>query len=83
MTRRFLPVALALAAAIPLAPARAQIRPGLHFARAADSFDGVNGVGGNLALRLRGFPVDLFLAGEYSSRTATTARPGEALRTST
>jgi hypothetical protein len=65
MTRRFLPVALALAAAIPLAPARAQISPGLHFARAADSFDGVNGVGGNLELRLRGFPVDLFLAGEY------------------
>lgn len=66
MTRGFLPVALAIAAAMPLAPeARAQISPGLHVARAADAFGGVNGIGGSLELRLRVLPVDLFFAGEY------------------
>lgn len=66
MTRRFLPVALALAGAMPLAPeARGQINPGLHVARAADSFDGVNGVGGSVELSLPVLPVDFFFAGEY------------------
>lgn len=66
MTRRFLPIALALAAAGPLAPeARAQIHPGLHVARAADAFGGVMGVGGSLELGLPVRRVDLFFAGEY------------------
>jgi len=34
-------------------------------ARAADSFGGVNGVGGNLQLHLPGTRFDLFFAGEY------------------
>ena len=66
MTRRLLPVALALAAAIPVASeGRAQINAGLHVARAAKSFDGVTGVGGSLELSLPVLPVDLVLAGEY------------------
>jgi hypothetical protein len=66
MTRRFFTVAFALAAALPLAPeARAQISPGLHVARAADSFDGVNGVGGSVELSLPVLPVSFVLAGEY------------------
>ena len=66
MTRRVLPVALVFAAVVPLAPeARAQISPGLHVARATDSFDGVNGVGGNLELRMPALPVAFVVAGEY------------------
>ncbi len=68
MTRRALPPALALAfAATLLLPAagHAQLKPGLHAARAADSFGGVNGVGGSLQLGLPVMPIDLFLAGEY------------------
>jgi len=66
MTRRVLSLALALAAVFSLPPqAHAQINPGLHVARATDSFGGVNGVGGSLQLSLPVLPVDLFLAGEY------------------
>ncbi|MGH8543052.1 MAG: hypothetical protein ACREX3_05340 [Gammaproteobacteria bacterium] len=66
MTRRSLSLALALAAVFSLPPeAHAQINPGLHVARAADSFGGVNGVGGSLQLSLPVLPADLFLAGEY------------------
>jgi hypothetical protein len=43
----------------------AQIKPGLHVARAPDSFGGVNGVGGSLQLNLAVLPVDFFFAGEY------------------
>lgn len=64
MTRRFL--SFALAALVLSAPAaQAQIIPGIHAARAAKSFDGVNGVGGNLLVGLSALPIDLFLAGEY------------------
>lgn len=66
MTRKFVPVGLALTAAMSFTPAaRAQISPGLHVARAADAFDGVNGVGGNLALTLPALPVELFFAADY------------------
>jgi hypothetical protein len=68
MIKRFLPIALplALAAASPLAPeAHAQIHPGFHLARAAKSFDGVNGVGGSVELRLPVLPVSFVVAGEY------------------
>jgi hypothetical protein len=66
MTSRFLPFVLALAAMVALAPgARAQISPGLHVARAADSFEGVNGLGGSLELRLPALPGALVVAGEY------------------
>ena len=66
MTRGFLSVALALAAVSSLAPeAHAQANPGLHVARATDSFGGVNGVGGSLRLGLPVLPLDLFFAGEY------------------
>jgi len=66
MTRGFLFLALALPAVFSLPPeAHAQVKPGLHLARAADSFGGVNGVGGSLQLSLPVLPVDLFLAGEY------------------
>ena len=42
MIRRFLAFAFALAAGCSHLEASAQIHPGLHMARAADSFDGVN-----------------------------------------
>ena len=66
MTRRFLSLALVVVAVLWLpTQAHAQINPGLHVARAADSFGGVNGVGGSLQLGLPVLPVDLFFAGEY------------------
>lgn len=66
MTRRVLPLTLALAAVCVLAAeASAQVKPGLHVARAADSFGGVNGVGGSVQLSLPVLPIDLFFAGEY------------------
>lgn len=43
----------------------AQIKPGLHVARATDSFDGVNGVGASVQVSVPVLPVDLFVAGEY------------------
>jgi hypothetical protein len=67
MTARFLFLPLlALGAGVFRAPeVHGQINPGLHLARAADSFGGVNGVGGSLQLSLPVLPVDLFFAGEY------------------
>lgn len=59
-----LPLALAAALTLPL-EARAQVRPGLHIARATDSFGGTNGVGGSLQFDLPTPTVDLFVAGEY------------------
>jgi len=66
MAHRILPLTLALAA-VSLVPAAAsaQIKPGLHAARAADSFGGVNGLGGSLQLSFPLLPLDLFFAGEY------------------
>jgi hypothetical protein len=64
---RFLPLAIVLAA-LPAhaAEAQAQIHPGVHVARAADSFGGgVNGVGASVEVGLPLLPVDLFVAGEY------------------
>lgn len=60
----FTGLALAVLLALPGAT-EAQVSPGLHVARAAKSFDGVNGVGGNLRVGLPVLPIDLFLAGEY------------------
>jgi hypothetical protein len=66
MTHRFLYLALVLAAGSSLPrEANAQIDPGVHVARAADSFDGVYGVGASVRLGLPLQPVDLFVAGEY------------------
>jgi hypothetical protein len=66
MIRRFLALAFVLVAMPALATeARAQIHPGLHVARAADSFGGVNGVGASVEVGLPLLPVDLFVAGDY------------------
>lgn len=66
MIRRFLPVALAVVLAATSAhEARAQLSPGVHVARAANTFDGVNGVGGSLELSFPLLPIDVFVAGEY------------------
>jgi len=66
MNRRFTVSAVAFAVLFSFdAQAHAQISPGLHVARAVDSFDGVNGVGGSVQLSLPGVPLDLFVAGEY------------------
>lgn len=60
----FLP--LCLAAVVSLAPeAHAQISPGVHLARASESFDGVTGIGGSLRVGLPLVPFSLFVAGEY------------------
>ena len=66
MTARSLLPALVLTALLSFAPeARAQIHPGVHVARAADSFGGVNGAGASVALGVPLVPVSLFVAGEY------------------
>lgn len=66
MTRQFRALVLGLAALFALpAVTQAQVKPGLHAARAADSYGGVNGVGGNLQVGLLAVPIDLFIAGEY------------------
>lgn len=67
MIRRIFPLLLGLAAVPVLASeAQAQINPGVHVARAADSFGGgVNGVGASLELTFPLLPVDLFVAGDY------------------
>ncbi len=43
----------------------AQIKPGLHVARATDTFEGVNGVGASVQVGLPVLPLKLFVAGEY------------------
>lgn len=66
MIRRALSLALASAALAAAAPqAQAQLNPGLHVARATDSFGGTNGVGGSVELSFPVFPIDIFLAGEW------------------
>lgn len=61
-----LSLTLALAAVLSLPPeVHPQINPGVHVARTAHSFGGVNGLGGSLRLSPRVLPVDLFFAGEY------------------
>jgi hypothetical protein len=66
MTHRSCHLILALALAGPLVPvSQAQLKPGLHAARAADSFGGVNGLGANLQLGLPLAPIQFLVAGEY------------------
>ncbi len=66
MIRRNACLAMALAALCAAAPeARAQLNPGIHVARATDSFGGTNGVGASVELSFPVFPIDLFVAGEY------------------
>jgi len=66
MIRRAACLALVPAALLAGAPeARAQLNPGIHVARATDTFGGSNGVGGSVELSFPVFPIDLFVAGEY------------------
>ena len=71
MNRRVLTLALALAAGLSLPPeVHAQINPGVHVARAADAFGGVNGLG---AAETGNQPVPLSAAPD--SFTPPTGRP--------
>lgn len=66
MIRRTLGVALILAAlGLGAAEVQAQLNPGIHVARATDSFGGANGVGASVELSFPVFPIDIFVAGEY------------------
>jgi hypothetical protein len=70
MIRRLLPLGIALLAVLATTDAaQAQLRPGIHVARAtargADVGGTTNGVGGSLELGLPLAPVDLFVAGDY------------------
>jgi len=70
MIRRILPFGLALLVALAATDTvQAQVRPGIHVARATSRGPEVggatNGVGGSLELGLPLAPVDLFLAGDY------------------
>ncbi len=66
MIRRLLSVGLALAAVLGAARgAQAQLRPGIHAARAHDVGGGANGVGGSLQVGFPLLPVDVFVAGDY------------------
>lgn len=66
MIRRVVGIQLALCALALSAPrAHAQVNPGIHVARAADSFGGTNGVGASVELSFPVFPLDVFVAGEY------------------
>lgn len=66
MTRRILSVSLVLLAlgALP-GSADAQVRPGIHVARAADFSGGANGVGASLLLSFPLMPVEVMVGGEY------------------
>ena len=58
--------ALVAAAWLGFAPAaQAQINPGLHVARAADTFGGSYGAGASLELSFPLLPIDVFVAGDY------------------
>jgi len=64
--RRAIGTVLTATALMVLAPeAQAQLKPGIHVARASDVFGGANGVGPSLELGLPLVPVDVFVAGEY------------------
>lgn len=70
MIRRLLPFGLAALALLATSDAaRAQLRPGLHAARAtsrgAEVGGATNGVGGSLEIGLPLAPVDVFVAGDY------------------
>ncbi len=70
MNRRLLPVGLALLAVVSsVGEAGAQLRPGIHAARASARGTNVggraNGVGGSLELSIPLVPVDVFVAGDY------------------
>jgi hypothetical protein len=67
MIRKILAITFFLSAtSVHATEAQAQIHPGVHVARAADSFGGgVNGVGASVEVGLPLLPVDLFVAGEY------------------
>ena len=66
MLRRTLLAVAALAAlGLSAERAQAQLNPGIHVARAADSFGGTNGVGASVQLSFPLFPIDVFVAGEY------------------
>lgn len=57
---------VALAAYLSVASGlEAQVHPGLHVARAADSFDGVDGVGGSVEVTVPDLPVVFSVAAEY------------------
>lgn len=64
--RRLFPVWLPLAALLALTVhVSAQIRPGIHVARAADFAGGASGVGGSVEMGFPLLPIDIFLAGDY------------------
>ncbi|NJD19970.1 MAG: hypothetical protein FIA95_11910 [Gemmatimonadetes bacterium] len=66
MIRRTASLALALTAlCLGASGAGAQLNPGIHVARATDSFGGANGVGASVELSFPLFPIDLFVAAEY------------------
>ena len=66
MKRLAFVLALTSAALGAWAPdAGAQLRPGVHVARAADSFGGSNGAGASVEIGFPLVPVDVFVAGEY------------------
>lgn len=70
MIRRLLPIGLAVLAVLSSsAEARAQLKPGIHVARATSRSSGVggttNGVGASAELSFPLAPVDVFVAGDY------------------
>lgn len=66
MTHRSCHLIVALLLAGPLAPgAVAQLKPGVHAARAADAFGGVNGLGASIHLGVPLAPIQFLVAGEY------------------
>lgn len=75
MTPRALCVVLAAAAMCAAPPrAQAQLNPGVHVARATDSFGGANGVGASVELSFPVFPIDIFVAGDYFFPDCGTAK---------
>lgn len=66
MIRRVIVTSFALAVLGGVVPeAQGQLNPGIHVARATDSFGGTNGVGGSVELSFPLFPIDLFVAGDW------------------
>ncbi|HKJ01920.1 MAG TPA: hypothetical protein VJ997_05675 [Longimicrobiales bacterium] len=66
MKRSTLVPALVATALLGFAPAaKAQLRPGVHLAQAADVFGGSLGAGASLQVSFPLFPMDVFVAGEY------------------
>lgn len=67
MKRRTVFAAAVLAGVLSVGaqPLEAQLRPGIHAARAADVFGGANGLGASVEVSFPLLPVDLFVAGDY------------------